>query len=460
MTRPVFSATQAAAFTMAEVLKYAGPAGAERIDPWRPDLAPIDQGALAFDLRVDPAQGQFRTIQAAVDEAVRQDSSGTGPVRIAIAAGHYDELVYVPATARPIALYGLGATPHQTVVRANIDAGMSGAAYSARFAGQFARSPDSVRRIFAEIAARDSLGTINAAVMRVYGDGFVAHNLTVENSYNEDRISANESATPPAVNARGQFARGQHQAVAVIVAGADKVRFERLRLLGDQDTLYLKTDLPVRSVRSYWRDCYIEGDIDFIFGGGTAFFDRCEICSKGARTEMAFVTAPSTHLLTPYGFVFDSCKFTHDGSENALKSVFSLGRQWFEGARCTPYGDSKIEGYRCDFGPVSQFTAPKGTISAQTLFSVGKVAILNSRIGAHIAPEAPWFAWNGGRHMPDGRYDPADWAPRFRPVHYTARDFIANLAHWAQDQGVDLGVLRDSRAAQIPFVGEFGNRDV
>jgi pectinesterase len=113
--------------------------------------------------------------------------------------------------------------------------------------------------------------------------------------------------------------------------------------------------------------------MDFIFGEGTAYFLETEVRSLGDRA-VSYTLAPSTHRTSAYGFVFERCRFTHDGTPNALAGVFKLGRQW-----------------------------------ARTPDSVGKVAILRSAIGAHIDRERPWADWSIG-------------TPRHRRVQY---EFLA-----------------------------------
>ena len=165
----------------------------------------------------------------------------------------------------------------------------------------------------------EEMGTTGSTSFFVFGDGFYAKNITFENS-------------------SGPVG----QAVAVRVDG-DKVVFEKCRFLGFQDTLYPHGD---RS-RQYYKDCYIEGTVDFIFGWSTAVFDNCEIYSKNGG---GYVTAASTEEATEFGFVFIDCKLTSDGEAG---SVY-LGRPWR------------------DF--------------AQTVF-------INTEMGAHIKAEG-WHNWN------------------------------------------------------------------
>lgn len=102
---------------------------------------------------------------------------------------------------------------------------------------------------------------------------------------------------------------------------ADKSSFYGCRFLGRQDTLYANAG------RQYYRDCYIEGDVDFIFGQGTAVFDRCEIHSLDRKTKSksrGYITAPST-LAQDKGFLFYRCHLT---SKIKAPNYVLLGRPW------------------------------------------------------------------------------------------------------------------------------------
>jgi pectinesterase len=138
----------------------------------------------------------------------------------------------------------------------------------------------------------EEIGTTGSTSFYVFADGLHAENITFENS-------------------SGPVG----QAVAVRVDG-DMVKFINCRFLGFQDTLYPHGEKS----RQYYKDCYIEGTVDFIFGWSTAVFDNCTIFCK----KNGFVTAASTLQETPYGFVFLNCRITGDAEANS----FYLGRPW------------------------------------------------------------------------------------------------------------------------------------
>ncbi len=138
----------------------------------------------------------------------------------------------------------------------------------------------------------EEMGTTGSSTFFVFGDDFSAENITFENS-----------AGPVG------------QAVAVRIDG-DRVTFNKCRFLGNQDTLYPHGEKS----RQYYKDCYIEGTVDFIFGWSTAVFDNCTMFCK----NNGYVTAASTLDTVRYGFVFINCKITGDAPANS----FYLGRPW------------------------------------------------------------------------------------------------------------------------------------
>lgn len=135
------------------------------------------------------------------------------------------------------------------------------------------------------------------------------------------------------------------QAIALYADG-DRLMFDGCRFLGNQDTLFTGP-LPPREIepggfvgpkqfaprlngRHYYRNCYIEGDIDFVFGSATAYFQRCEFFSKNiGQAVNSYVTAASTPEGQPFGYVMDSCRFT--GS--CPPATAYLGRPWREYAK-------------------------------------------------------------------------------------------------------------------------------
>jgi len=245
--------------------------------------------------------GDFYSIQKALDVAPADGAM------LLIAPGIYREAILI--TKPNIRLRGSNADASRTVIVFDQSAGTSG-------------------------------GTLHSATAEIRGDNFRAENLTLANDWN-----ATHAQVPVG-----------SQALAVLVA-ADKAIFNNVRFLGNQDTLYAGSrncapdGEPCTPTRQYFTHCYVEGNVDFIFGDSKAVFDHCEIHST-PHSE-GFLTAQSKHYPTEdSGFVFNHCTLTAAaGAENIW-----LGRPW------RPYA---------------------------------KVIFLNTEMGAHILP-AGWREWHPG----------------------------------------------------------------
>jgi pectinesterase len=222
------------------------------------------RGQQGYDFAVaQDGTGDFFTIQNALD-AVPDFRKNT--TTILVKAGFYKEKLVLSASKTNVTLIGEDAT--RTIISFDDYA--------------------SKKNIFGE-----EIGTTGSSTFYVFGEGFTAKNITFENS-------------------SGPVG----QAVAVRIDG-DRVKFLNCRFLGFQDTLYPHGEKS----RQYYKNCYIEGTVDFIFGWSTAVFEECTIfCKKGG----GYVTAASTLQDTPYGFVFISCQITGDADAN----TFYLGRPW------------------------------------------------------------------------------------------------------------------------------------
>lgn len=416
--RPQLTAEQARAYDYREVLKYVGPVGNERVEPWDPLADPLaGKAELKANYTVDaraPGDGttRFATVQAAVSRAVA--AGGTRRVVIRIAPGAYQELVYVPPGAPPITLDGAGADPQAVRISAALDASTTGDAYRNRYGAAFEHAAPGVRAMYDALKDLPALQTTGSGTVWVRADGFQARNLTIENAYNRDKSVAHPECSGDHCPDTTGGSRVHHQAVALRVDGADKVQFERVRLLGLQDTLFLSSQDGTTTVRSFFHDTHIEGDVDFIFGDTIAVFKDCDIHAIGGRSA-SYVAAPDTNRRAIYGFVFDGCRFTSDAPGTA-RTQFYFARQWFHNERCTPYGFIPVDGYTCRLGDVDVYNAPNGTIRGRTLETVGKAVILRSRIGPHFERTAPWSEWNRNGTL------------AHRPAQFSSDDYWDNLA--------------------------------
>lgn len=289
----------------------------------------------------------FPTLQEAV---LSVDDSLSETVRICVEPGIYEEKVFI--RKENLEIVGMGPNPDAVIFRY----------------GDGAKKP--------RPDGDGEYGTFNTAVLFFAGRDITVRNITVENT------------------AGPGYRAGQALAV---YAAADRLCFYGCRFLGWQDTIFVgdpvtcqmkrlmlpdfftvsKVIVDYSHIRNYFKDCYICGDVDFIFGPNTAFFENCEIHSRGrASEENAFITAASTPKEQEYGLVFSHCHLTGEEDANVC-----LGRPWRDFAktafvRCTMDSHICPEGWQnwgrvraevlCDYveyanegpGAVSQKRAP------------------------------------------------------------------------------------------------------
>ncbi|TDE02693.1 pectate lyase [Flavobacterium hiemivividum] len=240
-----------------------------------------------FNIVVDQSgNGDFKTIQQAINASKAYPSER---ITIFVKNGIYNEKVKVPEWNSRISL--IGESREKTIITYD----------------------DHFNKIG---LGRNS--TFYTYTVLIEGNDFFCKNLTIQNT-------------------SGQVG----QAVALNV-NANRVMFTNCSFLGYQDTLYTSGE----GTKNYFKDCYIEGTTDFIFGDATVLFENCVINNKSD----SYITAASTPKDSIYGYVFKNCKLIADA--NATKVY--LGRPW------RPY--------------------------AKTVF-------MNCEMGKHILPEG-WHNWS------------------------------------------------------------------
>ncbi len=235
--------------------------------------------------------GDFFTVQEAVNAAPDYCRHET---TIYIKDGVYEEKVTVPTNKRTLHLIGQSA--EKTIIRWSDYAKKTG-------------------------PTGYEMGTSATSTVFLYASDFLAENLTVENAAGEGKNIA--------------------QACAITVDG-DRVAFINCRFIANQDTIYTYG----KGQHQYFRNCWIEGTTDFIFGASTCWFEDCTILSK----KNSYVTAASTPENEEFGYVFSNCRLI--ASKDAEKVY--LGRPWR---------------------------------------SFAKTVFINCELGGHILPEG-WHNWD------------------------------------------------------------------
>ncbi|EOA12064.1 hypothetical protein CARUB_v10007965mg [Capsella rubella] len=211
--------------------------------------------------------GRFTRIQNAIDASL---GSTLTKQLILIDHGIYRERVIVPKNKKNLVMQGMGLS--RTSIEWNN-------------------------------TASSSNGTYESFSVALYGDLFTAKNISFKN-------------TSPAPNPGAV----REQAVALKVVG-DKTAFYGCGFFGNQDTLLDQEG------RHYFKDCFIEGSIDFIFGNGRSLYEDCIIHSVAKENTVGCITANGKDTLRERtGFSFVNCKI--GGSAKVW-----LGRAWRPYAR-------------------------------------------------------------------------------------------------------------------------------
>lgn len=264
--------------------------------------------------------GDFTSIQAAINAA---PTGRTTPYKIYIRKGKYIEAVNIPTNKPFIQL--VGESLSETIISYD----------------NYSGKPN---------PAGGTYGTSTCGTLIINAPDVMLMNLSVENSvaYGKDA-----NATPPAPG-------DGPQAVAVYTT-SDRVVFFNCRFNGGQDTYYGGN---IEGTRAYLKNCYIDGNTDFLFGSSTIIFDTCIIYP---RTRLdggngGYITAVNTKQVSGYGYVFRDCKIT----KNRGTTFYSLGRPWQNDAS-----------------------------TADASKSHNKVAFLNTAMGSSINATG-WSTWDAG----------------------------------------------------------------
>jgi pectinesterase len=324
----------APAFDVLQYLAQAGNLGTGLVrDDWDPTGGVGDVSTFVADFTVASTGGTHTSVQAAVTAAV--SAGGSARRFIELAPGTYREVVCVPAAAPPLTLFSRDADASRTVIVFDNNSGKP------KEVGTPANpcNPSLTSATF---------GTSGSATFAAYAPEFHAKNVSFVNDTNE--------AT----------ATGGLQAVALMTQG-DRQIFENVRVLGNQDSLLLKTPNVDTVLRAYLKDCFVEGDTDFIFGRATFVLDGCTIHSLTSRTAGGVVLAPSTDARNPFGILVTRSTFTADATAGV--SSTHLGRAWDE---------SQVD--------VATYT----TNVSSGVYPNGQALVRESTLGPHIQITGPW----------------------------------------------------------------------
>jgi pectin methylesterase-like acyl-CoA thioesterase len=333
-TRPQITNAQAANFTILSYLAQTGTLGSLTTDNWDPTAGVGDVSTFVPNFVVGPTAA-FTTVQSAVNAA--QTQGGTQRLFIQVMPGTYREPVCVKSASNtPITIYSTDPNAADTTIVFNNWAGLAAPATGPTNA---CAGPGAT-----------TFGTSASATFAIFSRDVQVKNITFSNDFDETGLTNNL------------------QAVA-LETQADKLVFENVRVLGNQDTLYVKSGNVNTVTRNYFKSCYVEGDVDAIFGRGVLVMDGCQIqyvSNRRGPTNGGDLVSPSTDIRNNFGQLIINSTFTADA--NTAPRTVALGRAWDEGFNA------------------GQYPPATGT------FPNGQAVIRDSVLGAHILPTAPWLA--------------------------------------------------------------------
>jgi pectin methylesterase-like acyl-CoA thioesterase len=273
--------------------------------------------------------GNFTTVQAAVNAA---PTGRTTPYTIFIKNGKYREKLTIPSN-KPF-LQFIGESVANTFITWND-------ANTPTFPG-------------------------NSSTVIINASDITALNITFENSYGDSP-----------------------QALAMYTTG-DRIAFKNCRFLGGQDTVQLNSNA---GNRNYFKDCYIDGVVDFIFGSARGVFEGCMIYPKTRLNggTGGYITAANTQAGQPYGFVFRKCTILN----NQGTTTYTLGRPWQNDSGSTPTDRShtKVVWLNTTMGstikPVGWQVWDAGTVTSVITYAEYKSREFNGSL-VDISQRIPW----------------------------------------------------------------------
>ncbi|KAM3285362.1 hypothetical protein P3S67_024161 [Capsicum chacoense] len=240
---------------------------------------------------IQPLRGEFPSWMVAANTTVKE-AIAAAPVNsnsryvIYIKKGDYKENIVIDKNKRNIMLLGDGLK--DTIITGNLN-------YAS------------------------GTGTYDTPTLASNADGFIAQNMRIRNT-----------AGPKG-----------HQAVALRVTG-DKSVINKCKIDAYQDTLY------AHNQRQFYKDCYITGTVDFIFGNAAVVLQKCNIVArKPSSGQQNMVTAQGkTDKNQNTGTSIQSCKITPSSDLKPVIKSFKtfLGRPWKKFST-TVYMESYIDNH-------------------------------------------------------------------------------------------------------------------
>lgn len=231
--------------------------------------------------------------------------------------------------------------------------------------GTYYYSVDPVTGLYNEVLARDKYsyvegnGSLWGGVFIVRGDNFIAEDTTFKNTYNYELTEAEKTDIAGTTLSVNRLAKDADVTAYVykersnaFYIEADNIECYNCKILSSQDTLG-RNGSKNNNYHTYFNNCVIGGNVDYICGEFAAVFDNCELQWKTYKDDekdaaknnakLGYITAAKT---SPY--VFRNCKVTTDGVSTGAVSGY-YGRTWGAGSNATFIG-TQTNGYVLEDG--------------------------------------------------------------------------------------------------------------
>lgn len=231
--------------------------------------------------------------------------------------------------------------------------------------GTYYYSVDPVTGLYNEVLARDKYsyvegnGSLWGGVFIVRGDNFIAEDTTFKNTYNYELTEAEMTDIAGTTLSVDRLAKDADVTAYVykersnaFYIEADNIECYNCKILSSQDTLG-RNGSKNNNYHTYFNNCVIGGNVDYICGEFAAVFDNCELQWKTYKDDekdaaknnakLGYITAAKT---SPY--VFRNCKVTTDGVSTGAVSGY-YGRTWGAGSNATFIG-TQTNGYVLEDG--------------------------------------------------------------------------------------------------------------
>ena len=137
-------------------------------------------------------------------------------------------------------------------------------------------------------------------------------------------------------------AKSATERAAAIAVESDQTEFNNCKFLSSQDTLYTN-----EGNRIYFKNCVIEGETDYIFGGGNVIFDDCQLawCGYSSGEKPGYITAQKSNIKSEL-YLFRDCSvvsgdLVKQGKTNVAAGY--LGRPWGGADASVTFLNTKLE---------------------------------------------------------------------------------------------------------------------